>query len=150
MAIWRIPKATNTHSGCVILIVLSLQQWLRERGLILLRSCTYIVCLLCLSGNFLLLHLLRTLARFPILLGKMSKIRYSSTKFIFFFFFVIQPPVLFLCHRYETYVSVWLKAIMKHSSDVSSCWSRNISLGIFHMNQFQKNLLYCLYIWIDD
>jgi len=25
-----IPKATNTHSGCVILIALSLQEWLHE------------------------------------------------------------------------------------------------------------------------
>jgi hypothetical protein len=36
MAIWRmriaswIPKATNTHSGCVIIIVFPLQQWLCE------------------------------------------------------------------------------------------------------------------------
>jgi hypothetical protein len=30
IACW-IPKATNTHTGCVILIVLTLQQWLHER-----------------------------------------------------------------------------------------------------------------------
>ena len=36
MTIWRmriacwIPKATNTHSGCVILVVFPLQQWLQE------------------------------------------------------------------------------------------------------------------------
>jgi hypothetical protein len=28
----RIPKATNTHSGCVILIDFPLQQWLHERA----------------------------------------------------------------------------------------------------------------------
>ena len=44
--IWRvriacsIPKATNTHSGCVILIAFPLQQWLQERTSIL--SYTYI------------------------------------------------------------------------------------------------------------
>jgi len=38
-----IPKATNTHSECVILIAFPLQQWLHERASIL-RS-TYIACL---------------------------------------------------------------------------------------------------------
>ena len=38
MIIWRvriacwIPKATNAHSGCVILIVFGLQQWLHKRA----------------------------------------------------------------------------------------------------------------------
>jgi hypothetical protein len=38
MTIWRMrilywtPKATNTHSGCVILIAFPLQQWLHERA----------------------------------------------------------------------------------------------------------------------
>jgi len=47
--IWRvriacsIPKATNTHSGCVILIAFPLQQWLQERTSIL--SYTYIALL---------------------------------------------------------------------------------------------------------
>jgi hypothetical protein len=40
---WWITKATDTHSECVILIALSLQQWLRERASIL--RYTYIVCL---------------------------------------------------------------------------------------------------------
>ena len=37
MALWCIciacwiPKATNTHSGCVVLVVFPLQQWLEER-----------------------------------------------------------------------------------------------------------------------
>ena len=49
MAIWRmriacwIPKATNTHSGCVILIAFPLQQWLHEHVLML--RFTYIACL---------------------------------------------------------------------------------------------------------
>jgi hypothetical protein len=49
MTIWRmriacwIPKATNTHSGYVILIALPLQQWLRE-SVSMLRY-TYIACL---------------------------------------------------------------------------------------------------------
>ena len=30
IACW-IPKATNTHPGCVILIAFPLQQWLHER-----------------------------------------------------------------------------------------------------------------------
>jgi hypothetical protein len=48
---------------------------------------TYIACLVCLfflSCNLLLLHLLRSLTRFPILLGKLSKVRYSSMKLTFF------------------------------------------------------------------
>jgi hypothetical protein len=38
MTIWRmliacwIPRATNTHSGCLILIAMPLQQWLNERA----------------------------------------------------------------------------------------------------------------------
>ena len=49
MTIWRmriacwIPKATNTHSGCVILVTFPLQQWLHERASVL--RYTYIVCL---------------------------------------------------------------------------------------------------------
>jgi hypothetical protein len=41
MTMWRmriaywIPKATNTHSDCVILIAFPLQQWLHERVLML-------------------------------------------------------------------------------------------------------------------
>jgi len=38
-----IPKATNTHSGCVILIAFSLQQWLHEHVSRLLD--TYTFCL---------------------------------------------------------------------------------------------------------
>jgi len=49
MTIWHmriacwIPKATNTHSGCVMLIAFPLQQWLQERASIL--RFTYIACL---------------------------------------------------------------------------------------------------------
>jgi hypothetical protein len=49
MTIWHmriacwIPKARNTHSGCVILIVFPLQQWLHKRASVL--RYTYIVCL---------------------------------------------------------------------------------------------------------
>jgi len=39
IACW-IPKATNTHTGCVILIVFPLQQWLHERASVL--RCTHI------------------------------------------------------------------------------------------------------------
>jgi hypothetical protein len=42
IACW-ITKATNTHSDCVILISLPLQQWLHERASMLHH--TYIVCL---------------------------------------------------------------------------------------------------------
>jgi hypothetical protein len=38
IACW-IPKATNTHSGCVILVALPQQQWLHERALILSYNC---------------------------------------------------------------------------------------------------------------
>jgi hypothetical protein len=38
-----IPKATNAHTGCVILIASLLQQWLHERTLILRYTC--IACL---------------------------------------------------------------------------------------------------------
>jgi len=38
-----VPEATNTHSGCIMLIALPLQQWLDERTS-LLRD-VYIVCL---------------------------------------------------------------------------------------------------------
>jgi hypothetical protein len=49
MAIWRmrisywIPKATNIHSECVILIAFTLQQWLHERSSVL--RYTYIACI---------------------------------------------------------------------------------------------------------
>ena len=49
MTIWRmrvacwIPKATNTHSGCVILIAFPLQRWLHERASVL--RYMYIACL---------------------------------------------------------------------------------------------------------
>jgi len=49
MTIWRmriacwIPKTTNTHTGCVILIAFPLQQWLHERTSVLRH--TYIGCL---------------------------------------------------------------------------------------------------------
>jgi hypothetical protein len=52
MTTWRmriaywIPKATNTHSGCVIIIALPLQQRLHERASLL--RYTYIACLVCL------------------------------------------------------------------------------------------------------
>ena len=39
IACW-IPKATNAHTGCVILIAFPLQQWLHERASML--RCTYI------------------------------------------------------------------------------------------------------------
>jgi hypothetical protein len=48
MTIWRIriaywiPKATNTHTGCVILIAFPLQQWMHERASML--RYTYIAC----------------------------------------------------------------------------------------------------------
>jgi hypothetical protein len=42
IACW-IPKATNTHSEYVILIVVPLQQWLHERASML--RYTYIACL---------------------------------------------------------------------------------------------------------
>jgi len=47
--IWRmhnacwVPKATNTHTGCVMLISLPLQQWLHERASVL--RYTYISCI---------------------------------------------------------------------------------------------------------
>jgi len=49
MTIWRmriacwIPRATDVHSGCVILFAFPLQHWLHERALIL--RYTYIACL---------------------------------------------------------------------------------------------------------
>jgi len=43
MRIGRIPKATNTHSGCVLLIAFSLQQWLHKRASML--RYTYVTCL---------------------------------------------------------------------------------------------------------
>jgi hypothetical protein len=42
IACW-IPKATNAHSGCVMLIAFLLQQWLHERAFLL--RYTYIGCL---------------------------------------------------------------------------------------------------------
>ena len=38
-----IPKATNTHSGCVILITFLLQQWFQKR--VSMVGYTYIACL---------------------------------------------------------------------------------------------------------
>jgi len=49
MTIWHmriacwIPKATNTHTSCVILIAFPLQQWLHERASML--RLTYLACL---------------------------------------------------------------------------------------------------------
>jgi hypothetical protein len=49
MTIWRmriacwIPKATNTRTGCVILIAFPLQQWFNERASML--RYTHIACL---------------------------------------------------------------------------------------------------------
>ena len=49
MTVWRmriaywIPKATNTHSECVIRIPIPLQQWLHERASML--RYTYTACL---------------------------------------------------------------------------------------------------------
>ena len=40
----RIPKAANTHSGCVMLIFLPLQQWLHERSMMI--RYRYTACLL--------------------------------------------------------------------------------------------------------
>jgi hypothetical protein len=40
---WWIPKATNTHSGFVIIISVPLQQWLHERASML--RYMYIACL---------------------------------------------------------------------------------------------------------
>jgi hypothetical protein len=60
VTIWRmhiacwIPKATNTHTGCVILIDFPLQRWLHESAAAL--RYTYIVCLV--------------LSRFPIVLKR--------------------------------------------------------------------------------
>ena len=42
IACW-IPKATNAHKGCVILITFPLQQWLQERASML--GYTYTPCL---------------------------------------------------------------------------------------------------------
>jgi hypothetical protein len=39
-----IPKTTNTHSECVILIAFTLQQWLHERGSTV--RYMYIACLI--------------------------------------------------------------------------------------------------------
>ena len=51
MAIWRmriacwIPKATNTHTGCVIRVAFPLQQWLQERDSVLGHMCIVWSCL---------------------------------------------------------------------------------------------------------
>jgi len=49
IACW-IPKATNTHSHYVVLIVFALQQWLQERASVLLF--TYISCLVKKSWDY--------------------------------------------------------------------------------------------------
>ena len=49
MTIWRmriacyLPKATNTHTGRVVLTRFPLQQWLHESASLL--HCTYIACI---------------------------------------------------------------------------------------------------------
>jgi hypothetical protein len=48
IACW-IPKATNTHSGCVILITFPLQQWLHKHASTLRYMCT--ACLENLPGK---------------------------------------------------------------------------------------------------
>jgi len=49
-----IPKATNTHSGYVILIAFPLQQWLHESASMLLY--TYIAACLVKIQNYTYLH----------------------------------------------------------------------------------------------
>ena len=60
-----IPKATNTHSGCVILIAFPLQHWLQERAPML--RYTYISCLVFLLMNTVILLLARFNAAFAFL-----------------------------------------------------------------------------------
>jgi len=62
MTIWRmhiacwIPKATNTHTGCVTLIAFPLQQWLCEGASMV--GYTYISCIVFLWIHWLLvLHI---------------------------------------------------------------------------------------------
>ena len=64
IACW-IPKATNTHSGCVILIAFPLQQWLQERASML--RYTYSACLVFLLMNIVILLLARLNATFAFL-----------------------------------------------------------------------------------
>jgi hypothetical protein len=52
--LYWIPKATDTHSQCVILIAFPLQQWLRERSSMLCYTC--IACLVCLREITVQLH----------------------------------------------------------------------------------------------
>jgi len=55
MTTWRVriscwmPKATNTHSECVMLIAFPLQQWLHERATMLYVHCLF--CLICLGKS---------------------------------------------------------------------------------------------------
>jgi hypothetical protein len=55
MTIWRIhiscwvPKATNTHSGCVVIIDFQLQQWLNELASLL--RYTYFACLVAICSK---------------------------------------------------------------------------------------------------
>ena len=51
IACW-IPKATNTHTGCVILIAFPLQQWLHERASML--RYTYIACFVLYHSYFII------------------------------------------------------------------------------------------------
>jgi len=56
MTLWRMflacgtPKATNTHSECVILIAFPLKQWLHRGASIL--HCTHTACLVRYFSNF--------------------------------------------------------------------------------------------------
>jgi hypothetical protein len=50
IACW-IPKATNTHSGCVILITFPLQQWLQERASLLRSTCTACLVVRCQASH---------------------------------------------------------------------------------------------------
>jgi len=57
MTIWRVrvacwlPKATNTHSGCVILIAFLMQQWLHETASMI--RYTYFACVFILASSLL-------------------------------------------------------------------------------------------------
>ena len=62
MTIWRmrvscwLPRATNTHTGCVILIAFPLQQWLHE--VVSMLRYTYIACLITSLSSFIIFFFL--------------------------------------------------------------------------------------------
>jgi len=99
IACW-IPKATNTHSECVILIAFEQQKWLHELFSMLLYVSIYNVCLVLRHIVGILTYCIGVL-----ILTQYYRI-FLQTSIISLLVMIIPPLIHYRCHRSqdETYV----------------------------------------------